>query len=360
MRTLLEKRKFIEDHSNQVIDKFFNINPITDVSHTGPEELYLKGLTSDALYTSYADLIEPMIHLYNLGARSWCDVGCGVGRSPILWTWLFEDTKGFGIELVPERLEEARGATRGSPRNIWLESDFSSTSVALPECDIYFLYISTGPHLDLFLTKLKKLSRPSWIVVIESHGDLKPRLVWESWWLAPQSYRFPLKSHRHDPMGQVYLTKPSQLAFELELAWEGRLGLLPTDVMKHPSPMSYLLSKSSVKNWEIVIEEDSMMWTMDTLGLRWHDHQTVQGVYPTRQLRLGGMLFGLRQIPQDNPYAQWSNLRRQSSLINYSSHDEEVTNVSVRKIFINPELMLEFSDGKRVPASSIKKWEINK
>ncbi|MBY0516980.1 MAG: class I SAM-dependent methyltransferase [Bacteriovoracaceae bacterium] len=354
-----EKIDFIKGQSTAQVDLFFNLKPISEVEREGHESLYLSGVTSEALYTSYQDLLEVMPWLYKQGARTWCDVGCGVGRSCLLWSWLTQE-RAIGIELVPERIEEARAACRS--KNLsqihWIEGDFSSPSRALPESDVYFLYLATGPQLDALLAKIKKRSTPSWVVVIESHGDLKPRLQWEAWWLAPTANRFSLKSFRHDPWVQVYKTRPDHPVFHLEDSWETKSGLLPQDLALHPNPLGYLLTKSFLKNWEIVIDERGEKWTMETIGLAWHDMNTVQGHLPPRQVSWSRENIGLRRIPEEGQYAQWSAWRREERLFSYLTHQGiSGQRVKLRKIIISPYDELEFSDGVRVKWEDIKKWE---
>jgi hypothetical protein len=357
-----QKELFIRHQSVAKLDQFFKLRPITDVSREGADVLYLQGVTSEALYTSYHDLLEVMPWLYAQGVRTWCDVGCGVGRTCLLWTWLFSDTKSFGIEMVPERLEEARGATRAqSPaRNLWIEADFSSPSIQLPDADVYFIYLATGPQLDTVLAKLKSRAHPSWVVVVESHGDLKPRLQWEAWWLAPTAHRFALVSHRHDPWIQIYRTRPDHPVLSLEEAWEGRLGLMPADLAIHPSPLGYLLSKSRQLNWELVIEEEGELWTMETLGLSWHDPQSIAGLHPPRQINWSRVKVGLRRIPDELPYREWALWRRQDKMLRYSRDGIAVkSGLKIRKIILNPTPLVEFSDGLRVEWDRLSNLEVD-
>ncbi len=354
-----EKIDFLKGQSTSQIDLFFHLKPIAHVDRVGHESLYLTGVTTEALYTSYHDLIEVMPWLYKQGARSWCDVGCGVGRSCLLWSWLTQE-KAIGIELVSERIEEARAASRA--KNLthihWIEADFSSPSRNLPDSDVYFLYLATGPQLDSLLAKLKKRSTPSWVVVIESHGDLKPRLQWEAWWLAPTANRFSLKSFRHDPWLQVYKTRPDHPVFLLEDSWETRSGLLPQDLALHPHPLGYLLSKSFLKNWEIVIDERGEKWTMETIAMAWHDMNTLQGQYPCRQVTWSRDNIGLRRIPEEVQYAEFARWRREERLFSYLTHQGiSGQRVKLRKIVISPQDELEFSDGVRVKWEDLKKWE---
>lgn len=346
-----DRELYVRHQTTAKLDQFFHLRPITDVPREGAEVYYLQGLSQEALYTSYHDLLETMNWLYQAGARSWCDVGCGVGRSCFLWTWLFDDTRSFGIELVPERLEEARAASRAlrAQNNFWIEGDFAAPGFQLPDADVYFLYLATGPQLDALLEKLKRRPAPSYVVVIESHGDLKLRLQWEGWWLAPTAHRFALSSKRHDPWIQIYRTRPDHPVLALEEAWGVLTGLLPQDLALHPSPLGFLLSKSFQRNWEIVIEEAGEMWTMETLGLAWHGPQALQGKHPPRQLTWHQVTVGLRRIPEDAPYADWALWRRRENLVRYTTAEGEVRRaLLIRKIVIAPKAWVEFSDGLRV------------
>ncbi len=223
---------------------------------------------------------------------------------------------------------------------------------------MYFIYLATGPELDALLAKLKKLSAPTWVVVIESHGDLKPRLQWEAWWLAPTPQRFQLHSQRHDPWLQVYRTRPDHPVFSLEDNWEGRQGLLPSELALHPSPLGYLLSKSYQRHWELVIAQADEKWTMETLGLKWHDPQTLQGSHPPRQLTWGKVTVGVRRVPSEPWYRQCSDWRREQRDLDCLTHAKlERRRVKIRKIIISPEVQLEFSDGLRVAWGDIFQLE---
>ena len=296
---LKEKIQFASNQTDAGLDAFFQLRPITDVPHEGDADLYLQGLSSEALFTSYHDVLQAMVWLHAQGVTRFCDLGCGVGRTVLLWSWLFPESQGIGVELVPERLQEARGAAlaRGLINTHWIEGDFSSPAMQLPEADAYFIYLSTGPALDALLEKIKKRARPAWVLVIESHADLKPRLQWESWWLVAQAQRFSLSSHRHDPWLSLYKIRNEHPALALERAWEIRSGLLPAELQQHPGPLSYLLSKSFQRHWEVVIQENGEQWTMETLGMRWHGPDEIEGQFPPWQFRWAAGLIGLRHIP---------------------------------------------------------------
>ncbi len=345
-----EKRAFVSSRSDAALDTFFGVRPVTDVAREGAEELYLQGLTPEALYTSYHDLLAPMQWLHSQGARRWCDLGCGVGRTCLLWSWLFPDGESVGVEMVPERLEEARSSARGKnlANTLWVEGDFASHAFTLPPADVYFLYLATGPALDALLGKLKREAPGAWVVVVESHGDLRPRLQWEGWWLSPHLQRFPLSSHRHDPWMAFYRVAPHAVVAALEQSWQAQAGILPAELEKHPSPLGYLLSKSNHTGWELVVEEKGEMWTMDTLGLRWHDAVTVQGAHPPRQVAWGSVRVGLRQIPETEPYRQWVRWRRAGTRLGYQTRIGQSGQGILRKIVLSPRMSLEFSDGNRI------------
>jgi SAM-dependent methyltransferase len=348
---------FIRSQSTAALDTFFHVRPVTDVPRVGPEALYLQGLTQEALFTCYHDVLEAMEWLHGQGARSWCDLGCGIGRTALLWAWLFSDGEGQGVEMVPERLEEARGSARAMPlpNTRWVEGDFAAPGLALPAADVYFLYLSTGPALDALLDKLKKRARPAWVVVVESHGDLKPRLQWESWWLTSHPQRFALQSRRHDPWVGLYQVRTMHPALRLEQEWEGRMGLLPEDLARHPSPLGYLLGKSFRRHWELVIAEGEKLWTMETLGLAWHDAESVQGESPRRQVswREGGV--GLRRVPSEAAYQELAHWRRSGLPLEYRRSDgQSGLRVQLRKIYIAPEIAYEFSDGRVVAGRDLE------
>lgn len=352
-----EKIQFVLQQSDSRLDAFFQLRPITDVNHEGTEDLYLQGLTSEALYTSYKDVLGLMEWLKGQGVNRFCDLGCGVGRTVLLWSWLFPDAQGIGVELVPERLNEARsaGLAKGLQNVNWVEGDFSSPSVELPKADVYFIYLSTGPALDALIDKIKKQSNNAWIAVIESHGDLKPRLQWESWWLVPHSQRFTLTSQRHDPWLALYKVNSTHPGFGLERSWDGRAGLMPSELELHPNPLSYVLSKSFQRHWELVIGENNEQWTMETLGVRWHGPLEIEGQFPPRQFKWIKGNIGLRHIPEQGEYGQWVKWRREGTFLSYISlQGEKAQNVLLRKIYVAPVTRLEFSNGRQITPSELQ------
>jgi SAM-dependent methyltransferase len=359
LKTLLEKIEFIRSHDDQKIDEFFNISAISLINRKGQSEFYLEDISPQALYSSYKDFLDVMLFLYQQGAKVWCDVGCGIGRSCFLWCFLFDDVESFGIEYVEERLEISRYATRKDARLHWIQGDFSSSEFNLPRADVFFLYIASGPFLDSLLQKIKKLSYDPMLYVIESHGEVIARLKWESWWLKELSKKFKLHSHRHCPWGQIYLVEHSSYAFELEASWECRDGLLPDELSMHPHIGSYLLTKSYQKNWELIIEESDLLWSMDTLGLTWFDSVSIQGSYPVRQLDFKRFRVGLRRIPSSRKYKKLVEMRRNSQRLDLLlANHERLSDIQLRKIFLKPEAMLEFSDGSQRFESDILQWDV--
>ena len=351
-----DKIHFVSKQTDTGLDTFFQLRLITDVPHEGADDLYLKGLSGQALYTSYHDVLQAMEWLHAQGVTTWCDLGCGVGRTVMLWSWLHPECLGVGVELVPERLQEARGAAlaKGLSNTRWIEGDFASPSQPLPEADAYFIYLSTGPALDALLAKIKKRAKQCWVVVIESHADLKPRLQWEAWWLTPHPQRFSLSSHRHDPWLALYRVRSDHPALALERSWEIRSGLLPSELAQHPSPLGYLLSKSFQRHWEVVIQENGQQWTMETLGLRWHGSDVIQGQFPPRQFKFTIGDIGLRHLPDDGEYQQWAQWRRSSTQLSYATlQGVKAEGQVLRKIYLSPLVKLEFSNGQRVVANEL-------
>lgn len=353
---LNDKKEFIRTHTDEYLDQFFGLETTMDLTYEGPDDLYLQGLDPRALYTSYKDLLEIMETLYLQGLRSWCDVGCGIGRSCFLWTWLFEETTSVGVEQVRDRIDQARSHSL-LERMKWIEADFSNPEFKLPHTDIYYLYLATGPRFDGLLRKIKKIPGTPMLVVVESHGDMFQRLQWESWWLIQTDKRFRLDSRRHNPWGMVFQKSADSMFFQLEESFETKRGILPSELKKHPSPLSYLLTKSNQKNWEMVIDEQGEKWTMDTLGLEWFNAHTIKGQNPPRQVSWDQCTIGLRLIPEGE-YDFWSRLRRHSAALTLATRDQVFDQVRVRKIFIQPEFVVELSNGSRIKVNDIIRRDV--
>jgi hypothetical protein len=135
---------------------------------------------------------------------------------------------------------------------------------------------------------------------------------------------------------------------------------MPADLAIHPSPLGYLLSKSRQLNWELVIEEEGELWTMETLGLSWHDPQSIAGLHPPRQINWSRVKVGLRRIPDELPYREWALWRRQDKMLRYSRDGIAVkSGLKIRKIILNPTPLVEFSDGLRVEWDRLSNLEVD-
>lgn len=165
---------------------------------------HYKNLDPQALYTSLEDFYRIMTSPYCSG--TWVDLGAGVGESVLMYGSLFPERKAVAIERAYSRVvagntvRERLGLTNTEIQ----EGDLLSCEI--PTADTYFLYFPTGHILDRVLVELRKIDFNS-LIVIESHGDLLPRLMKENW-LQPIG-EIVLSSARHFPSAVVFSKVPA-------------------------------------------------------------------------------------------------------------------------------------------------------
>lgn len=157
-----------------------------------------RGIDPEALCTSPEDILsiisDPLIQ------GTWVDLGSGFGHTVITYAERFPERNSIGIEI-----EEAR---RSLAIEIACEKNVKCNFISgdllthpIPEGDTYFLYFPQGHVLDRILSELSKQEHFT-LVVIESHGDLFPRLDKEKWLNVVKE--IPLKSQRHHSCARIY------------------------------------------------------------------------------------------------------------------------------------------------------------
>lgn len=277
-----------------------------------------KGLSPAALYTSDEDLLSFFNH--PLVEGSFADLGCGVGKAPLLYGALFPDRKSIGIEFESSRLERGEGFLKAHAlTNVsLLNQDLLSCS--LPLVDTYFVYLPTGIVLDRILFELYQADHSFRILAIESHGDLYKRLERENWLELVGTV--PLKSLRHHSEGHIYQRKFVKRADEL----------IP-------------FTQSFLKNF-FLIEEHGEAWLGESYGMEWTEGDRFELLVPPRTIFWKNVKKMMVLSEIDPKYHAALALR--------NSLECEITTPSrkffgfIRKIIINPTFKLELSTGERV------------
>lgn len=281
---------------------------------------HYKDLDPRALYTTLEDLYLIMSSPYVAG--SWTDLGAGTGASVLLYASLFPDRKSVGIECARPRVIAGEGLRRKLKISnaLLLEGDLLTCEV--PDSETYFLYFPTGHVLDRVLCELRNKSDLISLIVIESHGDLLPRLKKENW--LQVLAEIPLTSSRHYPNAVVFTRAEAPF-------------------IEGPHQLSF------VRKHLLIRDEDGMEWIGDTFGLEWLRGEQYQLAIPPRTI-------GWDQVVQIlDPVELVPDIR---ALIDIRSKGEVEIETSfgvvrgcIRKIRVGGSFQVEISSGEWV------KWE---
>ena len=292
-------------------------------SHVPEGEAYYKGLSKEALYTSYDDLVALFNHTSCQG--TWVDLGAGVGLSCLLHALAFPDRKAIGVEISDARARAAiELAEKLELKNfLMLKGDLLTCEV--PHGDTYFLYFPTGPVLDRILFELSKRNFTS-LFVIESHGDLIPRLKKESWLV--EIDQISLQSKRHMMKAIVFQKGPGRIRDEAHLV--------------------------SFQSCFAFIEDDSgAIWLGDTWGLEWQVGNNYLLKEPPRTINWQQVkkICNLTELPP-----LWQSLVKLRPLGEFKIqlHDKILFG-EIRKIFVHPGFQLELSTAERLEWNLIQK-----
>jgi hypothetical protein len=282
-----------------------------------------RGLAAEALLTDPHDY-ENIFHALPQ-IKSWIEPGAGYGIGPLLFAHLYPDKHSIGIELEKIRVDIGRQLQqRLSLINTQLiHADLASFE--LPLGDAYFFYFATGPVLDRMLFQLGNLSESFFIVVIESHGDLLPRFYKEKWLKVYKEVA--LHGPRHYPHAVIF--------------------------KKIRGKDSNLHDLSFCQNYLLIEEDDGTRWIGDTFGLAWLKDDIYHLVHPPRSFREGQIKETLLWKDLELRWQLLIQLRSLGSinLITESSNYQDI----IRKIYINPGLKVELTNGNQLDWDDIKK-----
>lgn len=281
-----------------------------------------QGLSKEALYTSQEDFYRIFSHPLVKG--SFVDLGCGTGESCLLYGTLFPDRKALGIEFQNERLVEGKKFVQDLElKNVTLlEGDLLHDR--LPEGDHYFLYFPTGPVLDRILSELYERKAFFHLIVIESHGDLIPRLRKENW--LKEEATIPLSSPRHHPEAIIFG---------------------PTFEIRNAELLPHLVSYQE----KFLIIQDQDEWIGESMGLEWVQEDLYNLSTPPRTIdwKTVKEVLSFDEVPVR--FQKAITLRRLGELT--ITTPDAVFHGFIRKITLNPTFRLEISSGEQVEWNKI-------
>lgn len=285
---------------------------------------HYKDLNPHALYTSYEDLANIIQGPWVSG--TWIDLGAGVGQSSLMYAYLYPERKSIAIEsdearaLAGKRVKELLKLNNCQFINDDLEV------CPIPEGETYFLYFPTGMVLDRILSELRLINKFKRLIVIESHGDLLPRLMKEQW-LRPVG-AIPLNTPRHHPEAMVYERVEAPLNYG-------------------PHQISYL------NKLLLIQDEDHSLWIGESKGLEWLREDQYQLAYPPRTINWSQVQKIMEVVDLDERSYFLVKLRRLSPLVIQTK--EKLIEGFIRKIIISPCFKVELSSGELVEWQDIKK-----
>ncbi len=281
-----------------------------------------KDLDRQALYTSFEDLENIFKSKYVKG--TWLDLGGGSGRTCLLYSFLTsQDSINVEIDSARSKVTDVMACDF----NLAVKSFCADLlKCSLPTADTFFLYFPTGPVLDRVLATMS--ARTNFVlIVIESHGDLIPRVEKERGYELVE--KIPLKSQRHYPFAHIYQKNqiisefsPHQLSFVDEL-------LLIRDSQGEWVADSFGLEWEGGDQYQFLHPPRSIQWSCDFVEVLSKDHE----LYPellrlSKYRRQGEHRFGLRTGEEKSGY--------------------------IRKIRISPTFALEISTGELIEWRSLK------
>ena len=276
-----------------------------------------KGLTPEALCTSADDLVRicshPLVH------GTWIDLGSGYGHTVKFYREAFPGRRAIGIEKEEARIAVAKKLAADGE---FIQGDLLHTDI--PDGDTYFLYFPQGHVLDRILSELARKNSFS-LVVIESHGDLFPRLDKETWFSCRAE--IPLQSARHHESARIYVPNSG------------------------PRNLSGLHAYS-FREFSFLVKDESGEWWGDSYGLFASGDQYLLQ-HPPRSVRREDVvkIVTTADLP---PEAAFLCALRRLPDVTVHTHGK-VHDGPLRKIHSSPGFSVEFPSGNRVQWSEIQR-----
>lgn len=286
-----------------------------------------RGLSAEALLSSQADFEAIFSSLPHIS--TWVEPGSGHGLGPCLFAARDPSKKAIGIEFEKARFETSQRLKEelNLPNVQFLHADLLESE--LPVGDAYFLYFPTGIVLDKILSQIGSMRSEALLIVVESHGDLIPRLQKEPW--LQEVKRIPLQSARHSPSAVVF---------------------------RKSGPLSDSLHTVSFRRKLLLIREDNgEKWLGESYGLEWSRTTDYNLKSPPRTISLKQVEAVLSFEEVEAQFQLALHLRTLGLVV------IEIDGLShrghLRKIFVAPCFKVEISSGHQLEWSQIKKifWE---
>jgi hypothetical protein len=300
------------------MDKFlekFDFNFFETERKVSPREGSYYQLNPEALLTKAEDFYNILKSFPE--SKSFVDLGSGHGIGPLVFNHLYPEKNSIGIEFDLARFEQSvrfKSLLLSSNTHFFLD-DLMSCDI--PESDLYFLYFPTGPVLDRLLKVLGDRDNFFQLIVIESHGDLLPRLFREPW--LEKSREIPLISTRHYPNAVVF-KKIAQ---------------------KRPS-----FHDVSFMHLFLLIQDDQdSVWIGDTFGMEWLEGDFFNLIFPPRTIHSSRVLKMLVWEELDGELKKMISLRQRGNC-HFLTKNGLIVQGEIRKIFVSPDLKIEMCSGK--------------
>ncbi len=340
----MSKKDSLLHLSNSEIDQLFKIESYAlESADYDSKTFYTDGLTSaDALYTDYQDLLQIHTLLMELGVKSFCDLGAGIGRAKLLFDYLESPFQSYSVEFVRERHME--GVKAHKYLNLNFLEGFQLTNLlddAPPVCDAYFIYLPVNEVLEKTMCRIEELfqDKSCYLFVIESHGDLL-HYIEDTHQHMKLSKKVPLRAKRHHSDLCLYEWSPKSTP------------PLPKVTQPYFKPQDettfWTLWKKLKANsfFQIVVREENSVWLADLKDSQFGIQRgTLETAYPPRIIPLS-QIEGIIEAP-----IQWSELIEKRRASERSPLGE------IRKLFVFPSPQVEYSWGQKKELDLAWEWE---
>jgi hypothetical protein len=295
--------------------KKFDFNFLEAEKKVSPRQGSYHQLDQEALLTKVEDLFRILQSFPE--SRDFVDLGSGHGIGPLVFSHLYPHKKSIGIEFDRARFEQSvlmKSLHQAFNTHFFCEDLLSCN---IPISDLYFLYFPTGLVLDRLLKVLGDRDNFFQLIVIESHGDLIPRILREKW--LQKSREIPLISSRHYPRAVVF----------------NKIGF------KEPS----FHDVSFLQLFLFIQDDENSVWVGDSFGMEWLQGDFFNLIFPPRTIHSSRVLKKLCWDELDDPLKLMISLRQKGDCQFYTKSGHVVEG-KIRKIFVSPELKIEMCSGK--------------
>ena len=281
------------------------------------------GLEQQALLTDVSDYFN--IFSYFNHVTSYVEFGSAYGHGPLIFSRLYPSAQSIGIEF-----EEVRFKTATTLKNNFkipnCEFILDDLAIAkIPAADLYFLYFPTGPILDRILFELSQMTHKFHLIVVESHSDLIPRLEKETW--LTEAFEIPLVSPRHYSQAKVYASGGLKLSSYFDFSFK--------------------------EKYFMIRDSDHSIWIGDSLGLEWHSKDSLTLLNPPYTIH-ENQIQALVEFSSLNSSIQHLIKLRTVGEVKIESQQKHFQGF-IRKIYIDPHLIIELSSGERIKYEDLSK-----